>query len=235
VDQKKIKIAIDGPAASGKSTTARLVAQKLDYTYIDSGAMYRAVTLNALQNRIPPADAGKVAEIAKKIVIEFRQSSNDIEVIMNGEDVSKAIRIPDVTNNIGPVAANPRVRENLVVKQRMLGKNGGVVMDGRDITTVVFPDAELKIYMKASAEERARRRVKELMQRGIKADYNEILQAIIDRDHADFSREHGPLKQAPGAVVIDTTKLTIEEQVEKIYHLALKVLQKLPRPKPGKY
>jgi cytidylate kinase len=227
MSEKLIKIAIDGPAASGKSTTARMVAQKLDYTYIDSGAMYRAVTLKTLQNKVSPTDADKVVEIAAKITIEFQYANNDIEVIMDGEDISKAIRTPDVTNNIGPVAANLRVREILVNKQRMLGRNGGVVMDGRDITTVVFPDAELKVYMKASSEERARRRVKELMERGIKADYNEILQSIIDRDQADFSRNYGPLKQAPDAVVIDTTELKIEEQVEKIYHLALKILQKI--------
>ena len=158
MEEKKIKIAIDGPAASGKSTTARMVAQKLHYTYIDSGAMYRAVTLKALQKGVPPEDAAKVAGLARGISIRFEQNNLQTEVFMDGEDVSKAIRLPQVTQNINPVAANCRVREILVEKQRLLGKEGGVVMDGRDITTVVFPDAELKIYMEASAEERARRR-----------------------------------------------------------------------------
>jgi cytidylate kinase len=223
--EKQIKIAIDGPAASGKSTTARLVARKLDYLYIDSGAMYRAVTLKALRMNIPVDDFPKVAEVANKISIEFNQNNSRTEVLMDGEDVSEAIRTPSVTNNIGPVAANPRVREILVVKQRALGKEGGVVMDGRDITTVVFPDAELKVFMQASAEERARRRVKELLEKGIEADFDKILQAIIERDNNDFSRAHGPLKKIAGAVVIDTTQLTIEEQVEKIYRLATKIIE----------
>ena len=223
--EKKIKIAIDGPAASGKSTTARLVADKLHYLYIDSGAMYRAVTLKALRNKIPPDDFAKVAALAEKIAIRFKQNDSVTEVYMDGEDVSGAIRTPEVTNSIGPVAANPRVRQILVEKQRILGRQGGVVMDGRDITTVVFPDAELKIYMKASAEERARRRVKELAEKAIPADFEEILQAINDRDRADFSREHGPLKQAPDAIVLDTTRLSIQEQVEKIYQLACRIIQ----------
>lgn len=225
MSQKRIKIAIDGPAASGKSTTARLVAEKLHYLYIDSGAMYRAVTLKALRSNISPGDFAKVAGLAEKISIDFKQNDFSTEVYMDGEDVSRAIRTPEVTNNIGPVAANPRVREILVEKQRLLGQAGGVVMDGRDITTVVFPDAELKIYMKASAEERARRRLIELAEKGIPADFQEILQAIIDRDRADSSREHGPLKQAPDAVVLDTTRLTIEEQVEKIYRMARRIIQ----------
>ena len=145
--EKRIKIAIDGPAASGKSTTARSVARKLDYQYIDSGAMYRAVTLKALRMNIPVDDFPEVAEVANKISIEFNQNNSRTEVLMDGEDVSEAIRTPSVTNNIGPVAANPRVRETLVEKQRALGKEGGVVMDGRDITTVVFPDAELKVMI----------------------------------------------------------------------------------------
>lgn len=223
--KKRIKIAIDGPAASGKSTTARLVARKLDYLYIDSGAMYRAVTLKALRMNIPLDDFPKVAEVAEKISIKFNQNNSRTEVFMNSEDVSEAIRTPTVTNNIGPVAANPRVREILVEKQRALGRDGGVVMDGRDITTVVFPDAELKVYMQASAEERARRRVKELVEKGSEADFHKVLQAIIERDNADFSRTHGPLKQTAGAVVIDTTQLTIEEQVEKIYRLASEIIE----------
>jgi len=223
--KKRIKIAIDGPAASGKSTTARLVARKLNYLYIDSGAMYRAVTLKALRLNIPVENFPKIAEVAEKISIELNQNNSRTEVFMDGEDVSEAIRTPPVTDNIGPVAANPRVREILVEKQRSLGKEGGVVMDGRDITTVVFPDAELKIYMQASAEERARRRVKELVEKGIGADFDKILQAIIERDNADFTRSHGPLKKTAGAVIIDTTQLTIEEQVERIYRLASEIIE----------
>jgi cytidylate kinase len=219
-----IKIAIDGPAASGKSTTAREVARRLNYLYIDSGAMYRAVTLKALWAGIATSDAEKIAEIAENISIEFKQNDHQTEIYMDGKDVSRAIRQPEVTQNINPVAANPRVREILVKKQQLLGKNGGVVMDGRDITTVVFPDAELKIFMKASAEERAQRRVAELKQKGIVADVNQVLKEIEERDRADLTRKHGPLIQAPEAIVIDTTHLSINEQVEKIYRLALKII-----------
>ena len=220
----KIKVAIDGPAASGKSTTAREVAKRLKYLYIDSGAMYRAVTLKALQLGVPTTAADKVAEIAGNVTIEFKQNDLLTEIFMDGKDVSKAIRFPKVTQNINPVAANPLVRKILVEKQKLLGKDGGVVMDGRDITTVVFPDAELKIFMKASAEERARRRVNELEKNGVAANFKKVLEEIENRDQADFTRKHSPLTQAPDAVVIDTTRLSIEEQVEEIYQLAFNII-----------
>lgn len=217
---KKIKIAIDGPAASGKSTTARAVARRLNYLYIDSGAMYRAVTLAALEAGIPTTDEARVAELAGKITITFGDNHEATEIYLDDVDVSAAIRAPRIVAHINPVAANARVRQILVAKQQVLGKAGGVVMDGRDITTVVFPDAELKVYMQASAEERARRRVAELSAKNIAADFAEVLASIEQRDRADLTRAHGPLKQAPDAVVIDTTGLTITEQVEEIYRLA---------------
>ncbi len=225
--KKKIKIAIDGPAASGKSTTARETARRLNYLYIDSGAMYRAVTLKALREGVPTDDEQAVAELAQQIRLEFRQDDDDTVLYMDGQDVSREIRSPRIVQHINPVAANPLVRQILVARQRELGREGGVVMDGRDITTVVFPDAELKIFMKASAEERARRRVAELTERGVKADFQQVLADIRQRDQADFSRAHGPLRQAPDAVVIDTTRLTIEEQVEQIYRLALQKIAAL--------
>ncbi|RMH75186.1 MAG: (d)CMP kinase [Calditrichaeota bacterium] len=218
---RKIKIAIDGPAASGKSTTAQMVARKLGYLYIDSGAMYRAVTLKALQEGIPLDDEERVARLAEALKFEFRPGEEAPHLFVNGEDVSHLIRTPEVTRNIRPVAANPRVREILVARQRQLGEQGGVVMDGRDITTVVFPDAELKIYMQASPEARARRRVEELRRRGIEADYEEVLEEILQRDRDDQSRSHGPLTIAPDAVIVDTSQLTIDEQVDMIYRLAL--------------
>ena len=143
----RIKIAIDGPAASGKSTTAQRVAKALGYTYIDSGAMYRAVTLAALENGIPVTDTEKVGELAAQLRIEFVPDGDTPRILLNGKDVSDAIRQPVVTQHINPVAANPIVREVLVARQREMGRHGGVVMDGRDIGTVVFPDAELKIFM----------------------------------------------------------------------------------------
>lgn len=224
----RIKIAIDGPAASGKSTTAREVARRMKYLYIDSGAMYRAVTVKALQLAVPTTEAQAVADIAGDIAIEFKHNDLETEIYLDGEDVSLAIRRPEVTQNINPVAANPQVRQILVAKQQDLGREGGVVMDGRDITTVVFPDAELKIYMKASAEERAKRRVNELAQKNIEADFQQVLAEIENRDQADFTRKHGPLTQAPDAIVIDTTHLSIEQQVEHIYQLATDIIKKSP-------
>ncbi len=215
---KKITIAIDGPAASGKSTTARRVAQKLGYLYIDSGAMYRAVTLLALRKGIDVHDAAAVARIAREADIRFRSDGapGQTVIYLNGEEVSREIRTPDIDRNISPVAANPQVREILVRKQQELGRHGGVVMDGRDIGTVVFPQAELKVFMQASAEERARRRQKELAQKGIEVPLEQILQEIRRRDWEDMNRTHGPLKKAPDALELDTTHLTIEEQVEQI-------------------
>ena len=225
----RIKIAIDGPAASGKSTTAREVARRLGYLYIDSGAMYRAVTRKALDSGIPTDDDDRVADISDTILIEFRPNEQVTEIYVDGRDVSATIRLPEVTRAINPVAANRRVRENLVRMQKALGRNGGVVMDGRDITTVVFPDAELKVFMKASPEERARRRLRELADRNIPADYEAVLEDIKIRDHADVSRQHGPLRQADDAVIIDTTRLTFEEQVVQICDLAKKKIAKLAR------
>ncbi len=223
----RIKIAIDGPAASGKSTTAREVARRLDYLYIDSGAMYRAVTRKALDLGIPTDDDDAVAAISADILIEFRPNKEKTEIYVDGHDVSAGIRLPEVTRAINPVAANRRVRENLVARQQALGKAGGVVMDGRDITTVVFPDAELKIFMKATAEERARRRLRELEAKHISAEYDAVLKDIEVRDHADVSRQHGPLRQADGAVLIDTTQLTFEEQVTHICNLAREMIDDL--------
>jgi cytidylate kinase len=218
--EKKIKIAIDGPAASGKSTTAREVARRLGYTYIDSGAMYRAVTLKALRENIPVTDDERVAQLAEQIDIRFGKSDRKTVIFMDGEDVSEAIRTPEIDKNISPVAANPGVRKILVKKQQALGREGGVVMDGRDIGTVVFPDAELKIYLVASVEERARRRLKELQEKGQSLPLDEVIEDLRYRDARDMGRAVGPLKKADDAVEIDTTNLSIEEQVDKIVRLA---------------
>ncbi len=226
--QKPIKIAIDGPAASGKSTTARAVARSLGYTYIDTGAMYRAVTLKALREGIPTTDAQRVAEIARRATITFEQRNGDLRVFLDGEDVTEAIRTHEVNKAINPVAANPEVRKILVEKQRELGKDGGVVMDGRDIGTVVFPDAELKIFMNATVEERARRRFKELREKGINVSFEDVYNEILERDRSDTSRSVGPLKKAPDAIEVNTTELTIPEQVEKIVALARQRMQDDP-------
>ncbi len=221
---KKIIIAIDGPAASGKSTTAREVAGRLGYTYIDSGAMYRAVTLRALRENIAADDDEKITALARKIQLKFKKNSSKTIIYMDGEDVSDKIRTPQIDQNISPVAANPRIRSIMVEKQREIGRHGGVVMDGRDIGTVVFPTADLKIFMKASVKERALRRLKELEQKGLNMDFNKVVADIKYRDQQDISRNFGPLKKADDAIEIDTTQLTVEEQIEKIMTLAGQII-----------
>ena len=222
MNKRAIKIAIDGPAASGKSTTAREVAKRLGYIYIDSGAMYRAVTLRAIELTIPTTELEKIANIAGAISIQFKPNPSGTSILMDGKDISDSIRTPEVNSQINPVAANPEVRKILVGKQQDLGKEGGIVMDGRDIGTVVFPDAELKVYMQAGAEERARRRLMEFESRKITITFEEVLREIQIRDHADASRAHGPLKIAADAVIIDTTNLTVDDQIEEVYQLAVK-------------
>lgn len=219
---KKITIAIDGPAASGKSTTAREVARRLGYTYIDTGAMYRAVTLKALNSGTSVHEIEKVAELAEKIKIKFGKNYHKTIIYMDEEDVSDAIRTPQIDQQISPVAANPKVRKIMVKKQQEMGKQGGVVLDGRDIGTVVFPNAQLKIYMVASVEERAMRRKKDLEQNGVEIDLDMIVRDISYRDQQDTGRRHGPLKKAKDAIIIDTTRLSVEEQVNVIVELARK-------------
>lgn len=221
MNRNLIKIAIDGPAGSGKSTTAREVAKRLGYVYIDSGAMYRAVTLKAINLKTPTMELEKVASIAAAVSIQFKPNQSGTLIFMDGQDISEAIRTPKVNSEINPVAANPEVRKILVRKQQDLGKDGGIVMDGRDIGTVVFPDAELKVYMQAGDEERAKRRLLEFRSKGISISFEEVLKEIQIRDNADLSRAHGPLRIAADAVVIDTTNLTIDDQIRKVHELAL--------------
>ncbi len=220
-----ISIAIDGPAASGKSTTAREVARRLGYIYIDTGAMYRAITRAALDAGVDMNDADALERVARssKITLEIKEGQQ--HTFLNGRDVSGEIRTPEIDRNITPVATHPGVRRIMVEQQRQLAQNGGVVMDGRDIGTVVFPDAELKIYMEASAEERARRRWRELRSKGVEIDFQQVYREILTRDKSDCTRDHGPLRKAPDAIMLDTTHLTIPEQVEKIYRLAIRKIR----------
>ncbi len=212
-EHRKITIAIDGPAGSGKSSTAQKVAQELGYLFLDSGAMYRAVTLHVLQDIADPHDAEASRRAAERSDIEFVRDGNIQRVYLNGVEVTEVIRKPLVTNNIAPVAANPAVRDILVQKQRAIGANGGIVAEGRDIGTVVFKDAELKIFMSASIEERAKRRQKEMMQKGLRVDLDKLKQEIRLRDKSDSTREHGALKKAPDALVIDTSNMSFDQQV----------------------
>lgn len=207
---RKIIIAIDGPAGSGKSTTARLVAQKLGYTYIDTGAMYRALTLKVIESNVDPNDEDSIVKLAENTRIDLIYENGNLKVILDNRDVSDKIRTPEVTSLVSVVSAHPKVRDIMVKKQRELGKDGGVVIDGRDIGTVVFPNADLKIFMTADVKERAKRRQKELKAQGFEIEIEKLIKEIEERDEFDSNREISPLKKADDAIEIDTTNLTIE-------------------------
>lgn len=212
--RKGLIIAIDGPAASGKSTTAKLVANHFGYLYVDTGAMYRALTLKALRDRIDPGDTESLSRLADHTRVDLRNSNQGLRVFLDGVDVTEDIRSPAVTRNVSAVSEVPHVREVMVRLQRELGRDGGVVLEGRDIGTVVFPEAKVKIFMEATVEERAKRRCRELKRSGIEASPEELGQEIRERDLWDSSRNHSPLRKAEDALVLDTTNLSIDEQVQ---------------------
>jgi len=215
---KKIIIAIDGNSGCGKSSTAKVIARELQYIYIDTGAMYRAVTYFFRKNKIDLQNEADVAEALKQIDISFEYniSTGKNETYLNGKNVEFQIRQMDVSNLVSPVSEISAVRRKLVEQQRRMGQAKGVIMDGRDIGTVVFPDAELKIFMTASLEVRAERRKLELMEKGTDVDIKEVLENLSNRDRIDSSRKDSPLKKAEDAVEIDTSNLTFDEQVNKI-------------------
>ena len=218
-------IAIDGPAGSGKSTTARLLAARLGYRFLDTGAMYRALTLFALRNDIAPSDGGKLKLLAGKLPIEFRTQEDFNRVLINGEDVTDPIRSPEVNRNVSEVSAHLGVRQAMVAKQKEMGKDGSIVAEGRDTTSVVFPDADLKVYLDASVEERAQRRLLDLARIGVSTDLEEQKADIERRDKFDSSREHSPLTRARGVIVVDTTNMTIEGQIDHIIALFREVIK----------
>lgn len=219
---KKIIIAIDGNSGCGKSTTAKAVAKTLKYIYIDTGAMYRAVTLYFIRNDIDLKDEKQVAKALEHIQISFKYDPEQglNETYLNAENVEAEIRGMEVSNWVSPVSAISLVRKKMVEQQRELGMAKGVVMDGRDITTVVFPDADLKIFMKADLDVRAGRRKKELKERGKDVGMHVVVKNLEDRDRIDSSRADSPLRKADGAYEIDTSHLTFDEQVKKVLDLA---------------
>lgn len=223
---KGITIAIDGPAASGKSTTARLVANELGYIHVDTGAMYRALTLEVLRRNIDLSNEKDIFEVAKQCNIETKQiSDGTIKIMLNGLDVTNEIRRPEVSNAVSTVSSYKDIRELMVKKQRAIAEKGGVVLEGRDIGTIVYPEAELKIFMYAEVDERAKRRKKELEASGIKIDEKHLLNEIELRDLKDSSRDISPLRKAEDALLLDTTKLKIEEQVNYILKQARKLIK----------
>lgn len=218
--EKKIQIAIDGPAGAGKSTIAKIVAEQLAFTYIDTGAMYRAVTYKALKEGIQLSDEAFLEKMLKQTKIELQPSAEGQLVFLDGHNVSAEIRSNEVTSSVSQVAAHGKVREILVAMQKSLAANGGVVMDGRDIGTHVLKDAELKIFMSASVEERAKRRFLDNERRGIPSTIEKLVEEIALRDKLDSEREISPLIQADDAIYLDTTHLSIEEAANEILNLA---------------
>lgn len=217
-------IAIDGVAGSGKSTTAKLVAERLGFMHIDTGAMYRAVALKLLRCGVELTDAAKIDETLRRTDVGQRSSDfgNSTRILLDGQDVTDEIRTPEISLWVGPVSENARIREHLVRWQRELGKAGNVVLEGRDIGTVVFPDADVKIYMAADVKTRAKRRRKEMLSRGIEQELDDVEDALRVRDQRDSQREHSPLRRAADAIEIDTTHLTIGDQVERVVELVRK-------------
>ena len=216
---KKITIAIDGHSSCGKSTMAKDLAREVGYVYVDTGAMYRSVTLYALRNGLFTNEGIKEAELRQQmpniqISFKFNPETGRPDTYLNGELIEQDIRTMEVSSHVSPIATLGFVREAMVAQQQQMGKDKGVVMDGRDIGTVVFPDAELKIFVTASAEVRAQRRYDELKAKGMEADYDDILKNVQERDYIDSHREVSPLKQAPDAILLDNSQMTIAEQKE---------------------
>lgn len=214
MDRKKV-VAIDGPAGAGKSTVSKLVAARLGYTYIDTGAMYRAVALKVLENKFDLTE-DSIIDAARDVDVDLRYIDGQTKTFLDGRDVSSEIRTPEVSKIVSPVAKVGFVRERMTQLQRKMAERGGVIMDGRDIGTVVLPNADVKIFLTASIEERARRRYKELKQKGFDVSLEQIEKDIAARDKIDSEREIAPLKQADDAILIDSTELSIDDVVEKL-------------------
>jgi cytidylate kinase len=228
---KKITIAIDGFSSCGKSTMAKDLAKELGYIYVDTGAMYRSVTLYALRNGLINEEGINTEKLAEKmndihITFVFNPETGRPDTYLNGELVEKEIRSIEVSNQVSPIAAIPFVREAMVEQQKKMGENKGVVMDGRDIGTVVFPNAELKIFVTASAEVRAQRRYDELKAKGMEADFDDILKNVQERDYLDSHREISPLRKADDAIELDNSFMTIDEQNEWLLSRYKEVMNK---------
>lgn len=217
----KIIVAIDGPAGAGKSTIARTVAKNLRITYIDTGAMYRALTYLAIKNHLSfENDMDKILNLAKSSTIELKDDVENYFVFINGEDVTNLIRTPEITEYISFIASESAIRKIMVKKQQEMGESGGVILEGRDIQTVVFPNADYKIFLDATPEERAERRVRDLEEKGFSdIKIEKVLEDINIRDDKDKNRSTGPLKMAKDAYYLDTTSMSIDEVIEKILNI----------------
>ncbi|MFO8144115.1 MAG: (d)CMP kinase [Candidatus Syntrophosphaera sp.] len=216
---KRLIIAIDGPAASGKSTTARQLAQELGYVYLDTGAMYRACALKAKRSGIDLRDEQSISSMLNDLDISIKMTTDENVIHLDGEDVSQAIRANEISRLASDISALPSVRYKMVELQRQLGAKGGVILDGRDIGTFVFPSADIKFYLTASLEVRARRRWLELEKKGVSVDLESVMRDLAERDRNDKARDLAPLSKASDAVEIDTSEMSVEEQVEALYKI----------------
>ncbi|MDO5456860.1 MAG: (d)CMP kinase [Atopococcus tabaci] len=214
--KKIVTVAIDGPASSGKSTVSRCLARDLNYIHIDTGAMYRGLTLAAIENQVPFDDEKELFDLLSKLNVSFEHHEGRQHVYINQRDVTKDIRTREVTNHASEVAAHSSIRKELVNRQRLLAENNNVIMDGRDIGTVVLPQADFKFFLDANVEERAHRRHKENLERGIESSFEEIKKELEERDFKDKNREVAPLKAAEDAIIIDTTEMDIHQVILKI-------------------
>ncbi len=215
-ERKELTIAIDGPSGAGKSTVGRSLATRLGYTYIDTGAMYRTVALKAKEKGIGLEDESRLYRMASSLRITFVTKNDETRTYCNGEDVSEAIRLPEISQLASEVSKKKGVRDALVEMQRKMAKEGGAVLEGRDIGTVVFPEAEVKFYLDAEPQERARRRFQELTAKGIQIDFQKTLEEVIQRDHNDMHRPLSPLKRAEDSIHLDSTHRSVEEVVEEM-------------------
>ena len=219
--KKGLVIAIDGPSGAGKSTVARALANRLGYVYIDTGAMYRTVALTAIEKAILFEDERALGRMASALHITFITEGEETHVLCNEEDVTEAIRSPEISLLASEISKRKGVRKALVRMQRRMGRGGGVVLEGRDIGTVVFPNADVKFYLDAEMEERARRRFDELGEKRVKVGFKETLQEVMQRDHSDMHRIHSPLKKAADAVFIDSTQWSVEEVVKEMARIVM--------------
>ena len=224
IDEIKINIAIDGPAGAGKSSVARRLAERLGYIYIDTGAMYRAVTYYVIQAGLHVEQQELIAEQLNQVEITFKVTPEKQLVFLNGQDITEPIRTPEVSRNVSQIASYVEVRSFLVTQQQLMAENLGVVMDGRDIGSAVLPNAALKIYLTASVEERARRRFEETKGTSNEIPYEQLIKEIAARDYADMNREFSPLVVANGAIEVDSTAMNMQQVIDHLYNLAADVI-----------